>query len=305
MTRFALKGICGLVALVALAGCENLGQQMGGPSDGVTPQVTFQRDPMYFYFDGQIANTYLDSAPHLYAGLAKFGIPRPSGASDLKWIERIRGEQGGPPSGYLKGLGGIVSRAFLQGAEQTTSKLPPSNYEQAIELVAHGEIIDYRYNSDGSGWLEVITYYNLSDGPPQRPARTAAYKWRVTVDPGGFTVVDKTPEDDPNYDPNNVFPGTIPINAAKAQNLYYKLWAKGTAIKVQSVERDMNVMNGVPNWQPMPESNPHFAPLYEPSDDACIDMMFALPPPEVLPAGIAPPLYCLGRCDQPLIINTK
>jgi hypothetical protein len=34
-------------------------------------------------------------------------------------------------------------------------------------------------------------------------------------------------------------------------------------------------------------------------------MMFAGDPPSSLPAGAAPPFYCLGRCANPPIINTR
>lgn len=290
------KAVCVLAALGALASCAP-GTQMGTSATTTVEDLTF-------IFDGRNVNDAYATQPDFVAALGRFEVPRPAGATDEQWVVRIRGDNGNPPSPILKNLGGILGHAFLQGADQTVGA--PGNYEQAIEVLSHGQILDYAYNAaDGSGHIEVATYYDLPAGPIGRPARTIGYKYKVRVDPGGFSVHPKSVPGDPGYDPNNVFPGTIPISATKAQDVAYKLWAKGTSIHVDEVWRDLNIPTGHdPNWQPVPNSGPTSG-LYETDASSCVDMMWQTEPPATLPPGAQPPLYCLGRCDSPLIINTK
>jgi hypothetical protein len=85
-----------------------------------------------------------------------------------------------------------------------------------------------------------------------------------------------------------------------ARGYMYKLWATGTDIEIDEVARKAG---NSPNFVTLPSSNPNYAKLYEEIDDNCIDMLFVAYPPATL-GSLGPPFYCLGRCQDPLIINT-
>lgn len=80
----------------------------------------------------------------------------------------------------------------------------------------------------------------------------------------------------------------------------FKLWVKGTDIKIDEVARKAGNSS---NFVVLPKSNPNFAKLYAEIGENCVDMMFVDRPPPAL-GGMQPPLYCLGRCQSPLIVNT-
>jgi hypothetical protein len=76
--------------------------------------------------------------------------------------------------------------------------------------------------------------------------------------------------------------------------LKYKLNAKGTGIVVRHVYRKVDS-------DPI-ELLPPTDPRYASTAESCIDLLFNPYPPETeLPPQIG---YCLGRCEQPAILNT-
>ena len=116
----------------------------------------------------------------------------------------------------------------------------------------------------------------------------------------GFSIVEK------GSDPDNPFPGTLqftPVMKARINDLgfMYKLWAKGTDIKIDEVAKKAGNSN---NFVVLQAAAPVNAKLYFEIDENCIDMLFVDRPPATLEDGMQPPLYCLGRCESPMIINT-
>ncbi len=207
----------------------------------------------------------------------------------------------------LTGLGGILGHAFLDLAEQGLQK--DRNFDGGARVIVSlsGQILEYEFDeSDGSGLIEAVTYITRSVVTPGLgvpPSRTVAYKYRVEVDPKGFTVV---PHSGNRNDP---FPGTIgfspeTLHRIESLGFRHKLWAKGTAIRVTDVWLDDTFSWGsAPNFVRLSETDPRYARLYQTDSESCIDMMFVRKPPAML-GGMGPPFYCLGRCGSPLLINT-
>ena len=203
----------------------------------------------------------------------------------------------------MTGLGGVLGHAFLEAARNAVLS---GNYDRfrRVEISVHGQIEDFAYNAaDGSGRINSITYIERTvipagNGVPN--TKTRAYKWEIEVEPGGFTVVPK------GTDPHAPFPGTMQFSDEMKQRIdslgfQYKLWASGTKIVVKKVSFKANANN--PNWRELKKSNPRFAKLYEPDINNCIDMLFVDEPPADL-GDMGPPFYCLGRCANPMIVNT-
>lgn len=99
----------------------------------------------------------------------------------------------------------------------------------------------------------------------------------------------------------DVFPGTaldITISASQAGNRQYKLHDEGMTVEVRKARRSKN---GGTSWQKFKRKIEDA--ILRTHDDNCVDMMFVSSPPEVL-GTLAPPLYCLGRCENPPVVNT-
>ena len=79
----------------------------------------------------------------------------------------------------------------------------------------------------------------------------------------------------------------------------YKLWDHIKAVNSSLRVRLAKWKNHGGNWGPLSAAS---HPAYELGDVGCFDMMFVAPPPMWL--NINPPLYCLGRCGTPPLINT-
>ncbi len=227
----------------------------------------------------------------------------------------------------LTGVGGIFGHAFVEAAARkhirninrgagVWGRFDPLS---SVEMNLAGQIVDYHHNDgDGSGRIESITYIEYAYTPPGGGAPvewTDAYRYKVVIDPGGFEVVPRCDVNPPQCTPGDTdpFPGTIGFDSQTLQRIWdptdgfrYKLWANGTEIRVTEVKRVANYTGGV-DWSTvpaLPNAGP-YARLYETDADSCVDMMFQNEPPETLPDDAAPPFYCLGRCADPLLINTR
>ncbi len=209
----------------------------------------------------------------------------------------------------MTGLGGGYGRVFLELAEEALRGNGQFDNGKRVVTSFSGQIQDYQYNSgDGSGRLEVMTFITsrvVPAGAGLPPPKIEAYKWKIRIDPGGFTVVPK------GSDPNNPFPGTLEFSDAMKDRVnslgfQYKLWAKGTKIVVEEVSLDRNYKPlKKPNFKVLRASDPKYTKLYQSDAASCIDMMFVEQPPAQMADLKGPPFYCLGRCDHPKIINTR
>jgi hypothetical protein len=204
----------------------------------------------------------------------------------------------------LTGLGGIFGHALLKAAE---AKSPAGMFEPDLKIIidARGHIDGYFFDhQDKGGYLNVTTQITI--GMPNGTVDIDRFRYEVGIGDNVFQVLGKN-----TADPNNVFPGgDIPVNAQTAAPFNYKLWAKGVLIKVERLWVDHDDDGFFePNERVMMRDHGDWRDNYRhlllPDSEACIDMMFLFYPPETLPPGAAPPYYCLGRCKNPPLINTK
>lgn len=198
---------------------------------------------------------------------------------------------GTPVPEALKGIGGFSARGLLRAAD-------------GQRQVITGKIRDYVYDdSNKSGHLAVDTRVEIfatrESFVMHKPDVTLRYHWDIEIEPGAFEVQKHSGED---LDP---FPGTekhpVPVEFTdatlkdiKKRGLIYKLFAKGEKIVVRHIYQvfDDGSIERLPNKDP----------LYESTEESCIDIMFDRFPPAIdLPPQRG---YCLGRCDQPQVVNT-
>ena len=259
---------------------------------------------------GKAADVALASDSELRNTLKAFGgNTNPSNLGALvREIRNANQASGGSVPG-MTGLGGGYGHAFLDLAEQALDGNGGFDRGKRVTVSLSGQIQDYAFDSAaGSGRLEVITYIAstvVPAGGGTPTTKTEAYKWKVRVDAGGFSVVQRN-----DSAPDGPFPGTLEFSPAMKQRIQSlgftrKLWAKGSKIVVEKVWRDANYRPANPNFQELRSSNPRYARLYQSGPESCIDMMFVGEPPADMSGLQAPPFYCLGRCDHPLIINTR
>lgn len=204
----------------------------------------------------------------------------------LQGIDQLSFTQEEVPAA-LRGIGGfgvqLVARAFL--------------LEEAHRV--RGRIRDYVYVDDTkSGHLAVDVrtefFASAQDRDSgQSPLRTELLHWDIEVEnvyevhPRGLDFTDPFPEAD------LTLPGYA-IASIWNRDLKYKLNAKGTGIVVRHVYRKVD-SNPI---ELLPPTDPRYASTAE----SCIDLLFNPYPPETeLPPQIG---YCLGRCEQPAILNT-
>ena len=226
----------------------------------------------------------------------------------IREIAQANRADGGDVPG-LTGLGGVLGHAFLDLAQESLDQNGMFDAGRRVVVSLSGQIQDYAFDRDtGSGRLEVVTFFTRQVVPASgalTPARTDAYRWTIRVEAGGFEVIER---DDAL--PDGPFPGTLAFSdATKARvaslGFTRKLWAKGEAIVIEAIALDRNHDPDDPRFVELDRTKPKFARLFQTNAATCIDMMFVGEPPATMADLRAPPFYCLGRCEQPLIVNTR
>lgn len=267
------------------------------------------------------ANQTLEDENLLVKVLDDFGA---TGSNLGERIENLQNANGHATTG----LGGIYGHIFLDDAKEHLTG--PGNWNSNVSVTEDviGQITNfYRDEISGAGLFHVTTLVTttlITPGNPGNPPaiKKVAYHWQVEVDAGGFTIHRNchkfTDVDCDPVNPNQPFPGTMTLDQNMLQtvidrNFHYKLWAKGTGIKVIKVYRRNNPGNGIP--APPPSSgNPapwkllneaKYQGLYATTNASCIDMMtIGIPPTNI--NNLPPvPFYCLGRCESPAIVNSR
>jgi hypothetical protein len=116
--------------------------------------------------------------------------------------------------------------------------------------------------------------------------------------------------------PNDIFPVAAAATGLALEatpenaNFDYKLYAFGNHIEVKNYWEAKDLVNAPFVWTKYTKNTPNMPPeiaaYFQKDRDACIDMMFENYPPQTLPPGAAAGVfYCLGRCKNPPIVNTK
>lgn len=287
MIRHTISSFCAVAAIVALAACA---QDVGMATTYEECNYDVTGLPANPEFMGQYVNSLppggdrardiLMNATALENAIDEMGGTGPNLASKIQSIRQ---------KPFASGLAGISVRSFLRAADHTL--LGASFGHPIVNYTTVGQLEAYNYSSSGESCLRVrmTTTAERANGNDV----TVAYRWTVF---GNFQVAQRD-----NNDAMDVFPtadmGLLKISAVMAGDYDRKLWASGAMIRVTKVERK----NGNGPFVPLPLSNP----LYQTTAESCIDMMFVGDPPVTLPPDAAPPFYCLGRCDNPPLINTK
>lgn len=308
------KSLGALALVLALGACETGTSPAGAGGVGIMAHLNASGiETTKLIVEGNESNIVLSNEPQIEAALAAFGGT--GGATNLgAMIQQIRLSNMMPNVDVpgLTGLGGIFGNAFLDLSRQTLHGGGNGHFNPAKRVVVSlsGRILDYSYDdSTGSGMIEAITYVTHRVVPASgqlTPAHTDAYKFKVRVDPGGYTVV---PHSNNRDDP---FPNTLAFSEplkdrVESLGFRHKLWATGTSIVVEEVRLDQNYnpnLPHTPNWLDL-SNIPKYARLFQTSDNSCIDMMFVDFPPATFGELEAPPFSCLGRCADPLLINTR
>lgn len=308
----------GTLALVlALGACET----------GTVPVVPmamhspYDEQDLRLVIKGQNAIDALDSSTKIHALLGELGTP--PGPNLRGRINMFLNS----PGGNLAGLGGVQSRASLKVARVTTNSsgnfagmLTDFEVTGQIQQSVWGETgFYYKPNEPMHMWVQMITTATRDPGGGGTPkVKRWAEMFRIEV-----------PADDVHVDPkvadtgNGVFPDfadeAFPISSTMATGLNFKLWVVGTDVTVTNYWIDKNY-NGVgdPSYKKytMAKHPANLHSIFEPDAEACIDMMFELDPDGTfgsggallngeLPPNTKPPYYCLGRCRNPPIVNTK
>lgn len=301
----------GLVAALLLSACVSQQPTMMPPMTAPAwSNITLQKllikgDTWPAPLEGNVA---LSNETDLRMALEAYG--NFSGMPNLgNLIAQIRSaNMTADPVPGMTGVGGALGHGFINAADRALQS-GNGNFDttQQVILEISGQIMDYEFVEDGNtgqgnGRLEVITYVTSTKVPHGNGpviTRTEAYRWKIRVINNGFRIVPK------GADPSDPFPETLQftpemVNRINFLGFMFKLWAEGTDIKIDEVARKAG---SSPNFVVLPQSNPNFAKLYEEIDENCIDMLFVARPPQTL-EGLDPPLYCLGRCEGPLIVNT-
>lgn len=307
--RSATTRIAAVLALALLStACARM--EMDMPREG--PKPAFEAQEMRQLIAGVETKRIFSDAESLRAGLARFGVPEPTSRDLGDWIDAIRAAQEAGETNVLGGLGGIPAHGFLRAAEMALDA--KGMLKAGVVLKVDGQILEsvqiipgyvepgYYYDAEiDSGHLWVRMHYSIGLGAA--PIASWAYRFNVSVGPGHFKVAKRDDSSSADVFPNS---NTVPISKALAESrgAKYKLWARGTSVRVDRVDYDPDYDPANPNFSLVTLNDPNLGDLYVTNDESCIDMMFQDYPPETLPAGAEPPFYCLGRCANPPIINT-
>jgi len=265
-----------------------------------TPSTSPLTPPMYSFQE------VLSDESRLNGVLRMMGDDLAEDLSLRELIGEVRaggGQTEGTVSPGLSGLGGIFGHALLKAAE---AKSPAGIFDSAsvVTIEARGHVDGYFFDHQlNGGYINVTTEIIVGSNGNIDVDR---YRYEVEIGNDTFKVIPKdlTASTD-------VFPGTdLQINAVMAAGFNYKLWAKGSQIRIVRLWIDNN-SNGYFEPNERVTTDVHgdwrdgYRQLLQVDPNACIDMMFAHYPPETLPPGAGPPFYCLGRCANPPLINTK
>jgi len=308
MTHFWTKFVVAFTLILLSAACETA-------PPVVEPISTsfFAVEPTTIIIKGKKLNNVLEDGTELNEALKALGtvtlVSGPKGELKRRIMAlRKADKEGASDLPGLSGINGIFGREILDAADQALGS--GGNFNNATKVVTEvsGQINQYYFNpDDGSGFLGVDTFVTkkkFNKNNPTNPIKvsTDAYRWSVAITAGTYTVKTKNTSADP-------FPGTIPFSPTQiaeinSKGFDRKLWAKGTGIVVISVEFDKNYDPTSPNFVLLDPTKNKNKNLYKTDADSCIDMLFVGDPPRLYSQLMGPPTYCLGRCAQPLLVNT-
>lgn len=191
----------------------------------------------------------------------------------------------------LKGIAGFSTTGLKRASE---------GQRQLIR----GKIRDYVYDDKTkSGHLAVDTWVTVFNDAKafinDKPDEVIRYHWDIEIEAEAFEVQPHSGDPENPFPPTKKYPNPVQfteetLRDIEARGLKYKLFAQGEKVVVRHVYR----VGADGKLERLPAGHP----FYEPSKESCIDIMFDRYPPALdLPPQRG---YCLGRCDQPQVVNT-
>ncbi|WP_171238642.1 hypothetical protein [Ruegeria sp. HKCCA5763] len=209
-------------------------------------------------------------------------------------------------------LSGITGQSLVRVAEagrKANGKTEVFVKGQILEKCAHDPALQGYHYENGNLRLCVLMVTEI----PKAKNKNNKFRYQYFHVEASSARVEKRN----NNDPNNIFPAAANATGLKIkdspdnQNLNYKLYANGRNIRVVNYwEANAKSKNSNPAWKMYTSATagmpPRIAAYFKVDPDACVDMLFpTTPPPTLQPGAAAGVHYCLGRCKNPPIVNTK
>ena len=310
---------------VLVAGCEGIGGGALDPQHHQPPpfestELMFSDDAFSGPWDG--ATTLLNDKVKLRGRMEPYadnpGLKLGLLIDDVKQKNGNAGNNGTEP---FRGLGGAYYHSFLKAAKGKAGADQSYDAFATASIELQGRITEYefsRFGADkGNGRLVVETVHTVSHEVGQVEQRR--FKWVIRIKQQGYHIHSHT------GNPSDPFPGTLYFDSAMLQRIAtkgynVKLHADGNGFIVEEiwvgdsmggVPQELNSMH--PEWQ-------QFKALKNPSNFDCIDIFLALPdnnsdglPDDLddIPTNHDDLIddfyyaYCLGRCQNPAIVNSR
>ncbi|WP_299666771.1 hypothetical protein [uncultured Ruegeria sp.] len=248
-------------------------------------------------------------------------LPKPPCETDNPNNSCVQNAKSSRVTSSYGSLSGITSWAFLRTAWSRGDLFGNRH------AVVRGRILDrclhdrsltgYHYNKA----KDTLRLCVLMVTKIARPADGVKIRFQYFHVEAGNVGVDKKRLPDggpyaPPYSRDNVFyeafkKTQLPVSADVADGFSHKLYAYGRNIQVKTYwEANVKSLFGKADFAEYKEGdvilNDRIRLYFDASDIACVDMLFPGAPPKELPKdAIAGVHYCLGRCAQPPIVNTK
>jgi hypothetical protein len=257
-----------------------------------------------------------------------FGVSRPGGNLG-QWIAKIRqATNGGHAPAALRALGAPNGELVLDAAANT---LAGGSYDAGATFSTRvsGQIFHYRFfdssscprvdgKRSGNGEFVVMVKVVNSKQPGGAAVihKVDFFMWEVHVINCALVELRRDDGD------SNLFPGSA---IQFGPEMLQRIMDRGYQRKLQAVGRSTDGSQNIvirnvwrahgtdpgasapASWgMPISDSGAN-ARFYEVDEQSCIDMLFVGDAPEFLddlPPPKSPPLYCLGRCQHPMMVNT-
>ena len=301
-----------------LVGACTTTEEPAAPADMALMDSPYDPEDMLLKIKGADAAVALDSAAKVAAFLGD--LEAPADASLRGRINKLLNN----PNAKLAGLGGVQTLTSLGVANATLNA--QGNFGAGLDSVDVVGQIQATDPETGTGpgfyfdpstgmyiWVQMTTTATRTVGNAPDKVFEKVEMFRVEVPAIAGDLVQGV-QVEPRAATGDAFPRWTAAAgfSVDPKDFLYKLWAVGEDVQVTDYwVDDCRPQCGTwkkykANTRPMPKP---IAKIFEPSAVACFDMMFKVDPSTLpngtLPADAEPPFYCLGRCKQPPILNTK
>lgn len=226
----------------------------------------------------------------------------------------------------LKGMVRGYSRVLNRISKQIRARGGKFSSDIRLDIHVYGQIEDFTFTatsstsntefvSDGDKGRLTLTSTTFIEVTPILPAGAILdplvfqLKYKIQTEDDAVEVhgINRDNSSNPIWD--DPFPNTIPLNEGMKERIEslgfeWKLYAKGEKISVTEFTF-VNYNGKVRYFDQKPAKPVWVRMIFEKNAYDCFDMLFKNAPlKEEKLEGLGPPLYCLGRCENPMLINT-